>query len=642
MIVDAYFHFLTLVGIIVLNKILPATMKIRFYVIVLLLVEAGAEWIGPPLLVGSISTNKLVYTLRLVTLLFALYCAFLSAVFTEKRDVAIKEKNDQTIKSEEKQNNKQSNIDLGPNLGLKYSKRIYGIDSVVDQYQIQVYCGVGATKPDPQVTPPIIKYHKERFPKIDINTIEFAKKMDNEGTLTSFRQDFLYPDNTVYLCGNSLGLQPKNLSKLVNGELEKWAKSGVKGHFEGDYPWFNIEDFLIEKMAKVVGAKPLEVAVMNSLTANLHMLLVAFYRPTTTRYKILIEENPFPSDMHAITTHVSTRSNFNNPEDVVIQIGPRQGEDNIRNQDIINLLKSPLGDEIAVVMLSGVHFMTGQFFDVEMITRVGHERGITVGFDLAHAAGNIDLKLHDWDVDFACWCTYKYLNSGPGNIAGIFVHEKFAKCTLQELPRYSGWWGHKRGTRFTLTNKFDPQEGAAGFQMSNPSILGCMSLIASLDVFNKTTMCSLRTKSQLLTSYLELLLSSNQWENKIKIITPKDPEQRGCQISIRISKQYPVMSVMNLLDKQGVICDEREPDVIRISPVPLYNSFEDVYHAVVALREAFKQLDKVQAHKIQASDNTGNTKQEPAKKDHHTHTKKKSTRGNQGIAHLFYGSSQQN
>ncbi len=580
-----YFHFFTLVGLVILNTIVPATVKTRFYVILVLIVEAIAELVCPQLLAGTISEIKLIYTLRLVTLIFSVYCVLLSAVFSDKS------KEEEKINTEKSENtsSKTSTVDLGPNISLKYPKRVY---ETIDQYQIPVYCGSSKTQAEKSIVPPILKHHKEQLSKYDINSLEFAKKMDADDKLSQLRNDFLYPENTTYMCGNSLGLQPKNLSTLVNGELEKWARAGVKGHFEGDYPWFKIEDYLIEKMANVVGAKPLEVAVMNSLTANVHILLAAFYRPDGKRNKILIEENPFPSDMHAITTHVITKNSHLKPDDVVIQIGARQGEDTIRTDDIINLLESPLGDEIQLVLLSGVHFMTGQFFDLEKITKVGHSRGMTVGFDLAHAAGNINLRLHDWNVDFACWCSYKYLNSGPGNIAGIFVHEKFANQTMEELPRFSGWWGHKRTTRFTLTNKFDPQEGAAGFQMSNPSILGCMSLIASLDVFNKTNMSTLRAKSELLTSYLEFLLSSSQLQNKIKVLTPKDPAQRGCQISIRVAKQYPVMSVMNLLDKKGIICDEREPDVIRIAPTPLYNRFEEVYFTVSALKDAFKELDQ--------------------------------------------------
>jgi kynureninase len=565
--VHSFFHFCVLVGVIVLNTVIPRTTSIRFYAIVILLVEALAEFFVPNFVPNN-ATN-IIYTLRISTLAFIACCFILSAFFTK-----------------ETKNVKKNTKDLGPHVSLKYPKRTYGNNTNIDQYQIPVYCGAGDTTPEKSVSLPIIEYHKKHLSKIDLTSNEFAKRMDQNST--TYKKQFFYPENTIYLCGNSLGLQPRSLPTLIQGELEKWAGVGVKGHFQGDYPWFNIEDYLAEKMAKVVGAKTVEVAVMNTLTTNLHALMIAFYRPTETRSKILIEESPFPSDMHAITTHVVSRDL--DPEKVIVQIGARKGEEYLRTQDVINLIQSPLGDELAVVMIAGIHFMTGQFFDLQKITKIAHEKGIIIGFDLAHVAGNLDIKLHDWDVDFACWCTYKYLNSGPGNIGGIFVHERFAKCTLNELPRFSGWWGHKRETRFTLTNKFDPQEGAAGFQCSNPPILGCMSLIASLDVFNQTDMTTLRAKSVLLTSYLEHLLSQKEWNSRIKILTPSDPERRGCQISIRVLK-HPIKSVMELLEEKGVVCDEREPDIIRIAPTPLYNTFEDVYSAVNVLREAFNTLE---------------------------------------------------
>jgi kynureninase len=410
---------------------------------------------------------------------------------------------------------------------------------------------------------------------------QFAKFMDKKYEKNSKRNMFHYPDSTVYLCGNSLGLQPKQLKEYVNEELDKWSQVAVQGHFTGKRPWFDIEDYVVNEMAKIVGAKPIEVAVMNTLTTNLHLLLVAFYRPTSQRYKIIIEENPFPSDMHAIVSHLITRDQ--NPEDALIQVGPRPGEDYIRQEDILKAIRDS-ANETALVLFSGVHFMSGQLFDIEEITRVGHENGCVVGFDLAHAAGNIDVQLHDWNVDFACWCTYKYMNSGPGSISAIFVHEKHAYKSLEELPRFAGWWGHKRSTRFKLTNKFDPQEGAAGFQLSNPIILGMVSVQASLDVFNKTTMKDLRAKSFLLTMYLEMCLES-ELSNFIHILTPRDPKQRGCQLSLRIvNSKQTLKQVMEQLEHKGVICDEREPDIIRVAPTPLYNSFEDILRFVFTLK----------------------------------------------------------
>jgi kynureninase len=581
---EGFFHFFTLVSVVLLNAVLPRTVSVRFYVVVVLIVEAVAEFVAPPLLAGRINDTKFKNALRIATAVFTAYCFILSIAFTKTKAEPVQKV--VTKKVEEKTAEKKT--DTGDKIVLKYPTRVYDKDNTVPQYQIPVYCGTGPTAPEKSFPSAIVDYHKKNSNGVDIYSAEFAKQMD--ASSTTYRDQFHYPENTTYLCGNSLGLQPKKLSGLVQTELDKWAKYAVKGHFEGEYPWFSIEDYLVEKMAKVVGAKPVEVAVMNSLTSNLHALLIAFYRPSGKRTKILIEESPFPSDMHAITTHILSRDSSINPEDVVIQIGARKGEDLLRTEDIVNLLRSPLGDEIATVMLSGVHFMTGQFFDLKEITRVGHERGIRVGFDLAHATGNIQLQLHDWDVDFACWCAYKYMNAGPGNIAGIFVHERFANASAQELPRLSGWWGHKRATRFTLTNKFDPQPGAAGFQCSNPSVLGCVSLLASLDLFNEATMPKLRAKSELLTSYLQLLLSTNEWQGRIKILTPSDPERRGCQISIRVLR-YPVMSVMKFIEERGVVCDEREPDIIRIAPTPLYNTFEDVFKAVQILRDAFKLLD---------------------------------------------------
>lgn len=346
-------------------------------------------------------------------------------------------------------------------------------------------------------------------------------------------------------------------------------------------------------MVHVVGAKPTEVAIMNTLTTNLHLLLVGFYRPSAKRYKILIEENPFPSDMHALTSHIISRGY--DPEKALIQVGPRKGESIIRTEDILDVIERE-GDSIAVILFGNVQFMSGQAFEMEKITKAGHAKGCIVGFDLAHAAGNINLKLHDWGVDFACWCTYKYINSGPGNIAGIFVHERHSQKDLDELPRYAGWWGTDRETRFRLTNRFEPQLGAGSFQLSNPPVVCMMALLSSLHIFEQANIDTLRQKSLRLTTYLEMLLDREPLNGKhengkqyVQIITPRDPEQRGCQLSIRVA--IPVMQVMSEFKTRGVVCDEREPDIIRVAPTPLYNTFEEVYQFVKILTEVLTSSD---------------------------------------------------
>lgn len=421
--------------------------------------------------------------------------------------------------------------------------------------------------------------------EINIDQLHFlsqAEILDRKWSHVTRREEFLVPENKLYLCGNSLGLQPKQTRELINEELDKWANYAVDGHFTGKRPWFEIESFLVDKMARLVGAKSTEIAVMNSLSANVHLLMVPFYRPTAKKFKILIEENPFPSDMYIFTSHLRTRGI--DPSEALIQVGARKGEEFIRTEDIIDVLEKE-GDSIALVLLSGIQFISGQAFEIKRITEAGHKHNCIVGFDLAHAAGNINLQLHNDGCDFATWCSYKYINSGPGNLSCIFVHEKHAKS---DLFRYAGWWGHKRETRFQLKNKFEAQEGAAGFQLSNPPVIAMMGIFASLNVFDSVGIENLRQKSYRLTTYLELLLKEYFTPEEVVILTPPDPSQRGCQISVRVP--VSVSTVMKMLEERNVICDSREPGIIRIAPTPLYNTFQDVYNFIKIFRQILDEL----------------------------------------------------
>ena len=413
------------------------------------------------------------------------------------------------------------------------------------------------------------------------NNEAFAQQLDNADALAKYRNQFHFPkDNTgntlLYFCGNSLGLQPKNVRAYIEQELLDWENLGVEGHFHAKHPWMPYHEFLTEKMANIVGAKPIEVVVMNTLTVNLHLMMVSFYRPTKTKYKIVIEKNAFPSDQYAVQSQI----NFHGLDckDALIELAPRENEDIIFTEDIEKVIAEQ-GDSIALIMLGGVNYYTGQAFDMKRITEVAHQKNIVVGFDLAHAAGNLLLQLHDWNVDFAVWCSYKYLNSGPGGIAGCFVHEKHA--TDKTLPRFAGWWSNDKQKRFLMQPEFNAIDGAEGWQLSNPSILAMASLRASLDIFDEVGMEKLAEKSKQLTAYLEFLI--NELKNDaIEIITPKDTKQRGAQLSIRIKNSNK--NFFHQLTATGVVCDWREPDVIRLAPVPLYNSFLDVYQFVQKLK----------------------------------------------------------
>ena len=414
-------------------------------------------------------------------------------------------------------------------------------------------------------------------------TKEFAKEMDQNDPLEKYRNSFHFPEHrsgeeAIYLCGNSLGLQPKSAKKHIEAVLDDWRNLGVKGHFEGENPFATYHEGLGEKMARIVGAQKNEVVAMNSLTVNLHFMMVSFYKPTKKRYKILIEKNAFPSDQYAVKSQIEFHG-FD-VEKGLIEVEPREGEDLIRIEDIIDLIHKE-GEEIALIMIGGLNYYTGQAFEMERITQAGHEQGCTVGFDLAHGAGNLELHLHDWDVDFAVWCTYKYMNSGPGGIAGCFVHDRHLK--RKDLPRFAGWWGHDKATRFLMDDTFVPIQSAEGWQMSNETVLSMAALKASLEIFDEVGMKALIKKSRLLTAYLAYLIDSLDTD-RIQIISPKKPESRGAQLSIRVVNSD--RSLFKTISDKGVIADWREPDVIRIAPAPLYNNFSDVFNFVQILKEA--------------------------------------------------------
>jgi kynureninase len=410
----------------------------------------------------------------------------------------------------------------------------------------------------------------------------FALEMDAKDPLAKYRDRFHLPKtktggDCIYLCGNSLGLQPKSARAFVEQELKDWETLGVDGHFQAKHPWLPYHEFLAAPTARLVGAKPLEVVVMNTLTVNLHLMMVSFYRPTPARHKIIIEAHAFPSDQYAVKSQI--RFHGFDPSTALIELAPRRGEDTIRTQDIEALIEKE-GETIALIMLGGVNYATGQLFEMDRITQAGHDKGCVVGFDLAHAAGNVILKLHDWEVDFAVWCTYKYLNAGPGSIAGCFVHERHANDP--ELPRFAGWWGHDKKTRFLMGPDFHLIPGAEGWQLSNPPILPLAALRASMDIFDEAGMEKIRAKSVLLTGYLEFLLEQHRHEN-FSLITPRDPQQRGAQLSIRVKKHG--RNLCERLPTKGVICDWREPDIIRVAPAPLYNSFVEVHRFVEIFTE---------------------------------------------------------
>lgn len=412
-------------------------------------------------------------------------------------------------------------------------------------------------------------------------TLDYAQQQDKEDKLAHLRAQFHIPkdpkgNDWLYFTGNSLGLQPKQTQQYIQQELDDWAKYGVEGHFEARNPWMPYHEFLTNSMAKIVGAKPLEVVVMNTLTTNLHLLMVSFYQPTKTKYKIVIESDAFPSDRYAVQSQLKFHG-FDT-EEGLIEWKPREGEELLRIEDLEKIVDEQ-GDEIALLLIGGVNYYTGQYLDIKRIAEIGHAKNCMVGIDLAHGAGNISPELHDSGIDFAAWCTYKYLNSGPGSLAGLFVHEKHAHN--KELPRFAGWWNHNKETRFNMRQPFDVMPGAEGWQLSNPPILSMAAIRASLDMFEEVGMEALRAKSEKLTGYFEYLINQIDTD-RIKIITSSNPKERGCQLSIQVKNADK--SLHKKLTENNIITDWREPDVIRCAPVPMYNSFEDVYRMVEILK----------------------------------------------------------
>ena len=413
----------------------------------------------------------------------------------------------------------------------------------------------------------------------------FAKQLDAEDSLRHFRDKFHLPlgkdgSSLIYFAGNSLGLMPKSARQIVDQELDDWAKLGVDAHLGAETPWYTYHETLREPAARLVGAKPTEVVCMNSLTVNLHLMMATFYRPTAARFKILMEEPAFPSDTYAIKSQI-LHHGFN-PDEALVLARPREGELTVRGEDIEAMLEQH-GDQIALVLFAGINFFTGQLFNIREITALAQKRGCVVGTDLAHAIGNVPLALHDWNVDFAVWCSYKYLNAGPGAVAGVFVHERHA--TNRALPRLAGWWGNDPSTRFRmqLEPDFVPVQSADSWQISNPPILSMAPLRASLAIFDEAGgMESLRTKSVQLTGYLQFLLDQAS-TRLFSVITPRGADERGCQLSILVH-EHP-KELFAALEAAGVKCDFREPNVIRAAPTPLYNKFHEAWRFAGMLSE---------------------------------------------------------
>jgi len=413
----------------------------------------------------------------------------------------------------------------------------------------------------------------------------FARQLDDADTLSPLREKFRLPagedgEPAIYFCGNSLGLQPVAARGIVEEELSTWARLGVEGHFAGTAPWYDYHRRLTAGLARLAGALPREVVAMNSLTVNLHLMMTSFYRPTPARHKVLMEDGAFPSDSYAVQSHL--RNHGFDPAAALLVARPRPGEDLLRADDLLSLLEEK-GGEIALVLLGAVNYVTGQAFDSRGVAQIARRQGCAVGLDLAHAIGNIPLALHDWDVDFAVWCSYKYLNGGPGAAGGCFVHERHARAA--GLPRLAGWWGNDPATRFEMrrVQDFIPAEGAEGWQVSNPPILAMAPLRAALDRFDEAGMDALREKSIRLTGYLEALLDRIPG-NAYRILTPRDPGARGCQLSVRT--RVAGRALVQALREKGLVADFREPDVLRLAPVPLYNRFTEAYRAACILEQA--------------------------------------------------------
>ena len=431
------------------------------------------------------------------------------------------------------------------------------------------------------------------------NSLAFAQKMDKQDPLNTYRNEFHIPKiegkDIIYYTGNSLGLQPKRTRAYLEHEMKDWETYGVEGHFHPKKRnnWFKYHEYSKSTLAKIVGAKPDEVVSMNNLTVNLHLLMVSFYRPTKQRFKLIVEAGAFPSDQYTFESQLNFHAYHGgeklfDPQDALIEISPREGEHTLRTEDIISTIEEH-GDTVALVLFSGVQYYTGQVFDMQAITATAHKVGAFAGFDLAHAAGNATLKLHEWDVDFATWCSYKYLNSGPGNVSGIFVHQKHG--TNKDIPRFAGWWGHKEDERFQMKKGFIPMEGADGWQLSNVNVIASAAHLGSLSIFEEVSVEALREKSIKLTGFLEFLLEEfNKEEPLFKIITPRSADERGCQLSLFLLKYGKPL--FDKLVEKGVVGDWREPDVIRLAPVPLYNTFEEQYQFAQLLKESIAELNQ--------------------------------------------------
>lgn len=410
------------------------------------------------------------------------------------------------------------------------------------------------------------------------NNIAFARQLDEQDSLRHFRSKFLIPQHkgkdAIYLTGNSLGLQPKTTKIEINKILSDWEILGVEGHFKASTPWMHYHDLLTKPLSKITGCMPGEVVVMNSLTVNIHLMMAGFYRPTKERYKIICEAGAFPSDQYLFESQAKWHGL--NPDEAIIEIKPRDGEHTLRTEDIIAVIEQH-ADETALVLMGGINYYTGQYFDLKKITEAAHKAGAYAGFDLAHAVGNVELKLHDWDVDFACWCNYKYLNAGPGAVGAAYIHERFASD--KNFPRLAGWWGYDKATRFQMKKGFNAIANAEGWQLSTPPALLLAALKASLDIFEEAGIVKLHDKRKTMTAYLHFILNDiNQKNNStaIEIITPMNEEEHGCQVSMLMHPNGK--AIFDALTDEGVLGDWREPNVIRIAPVPLYNTYEDIWH----------------------------------------------------------------
>jgi kynureninase len=407
------------------------------------------------------------------------------------------------------------------------------------------------------------------------NTLANAQAQDAKDPLRAFRSEFHFPQhqgkNVLYFTGNSLGLQPKAAADALKQELDDWARYGVEGHFQAKHPWYSYHEELTPSLARLVGAMPEEVVAMNQLTSNLHFLMVSFYRPSGKRRKVLTETRPFPSDTYAFASQIAFHGG--DPDTDLVEVQPRPGEHTLRNEDIVAKIDE-LGKELALVCFGGVNFYTGQAFDMAAITRAAHAVDAVAGFDLAHAAGNLHLKLHDWNVDFACWCSYKYINSGPGSVAGVFVHQRHLG---KQLPLFAGWWGHDKSERFKMDRTFKPMPTAEAWQVSNAPVFSMAVHRVALEQFDRAGIANLRAKSEQLTAYLAFIVAevAKATGTNLEVITPNDPAQRGCQLSILAHGHGKAL--FNKLTERGLIADWREPNVIRVAPVPMYNSYEDVW-----------------------------------------------------------------